>query len=58
MHYAGAQVPGRRDVPGRGGTGIPRYPTNIYYNVSTNAQEVDEYQTLYDAADLRRQSPG
>ena len=31
-----------------GGTAIPRYPTNIYYNVSTNAQEVDEYQTLYD----------
>ncbi|MBV9485295.1 MAG: Ig-like domain-containing protein, partial [Frankiaceae bacterium] len=31
-----------------GATAIPRYPTNIYYNVSTNAQEVDEYQTLYD----------
>ena len=31
-----------------GAAAIPRYPTNIYYNVSTNAQEVDEYQTLYD----------
>ncbi|MGO9752880.1 MAG: beta strand repeat-containing protein, partial [Solirubrobacteraceae bacterium] len=31
-----------------GATAIPRYPTNIYYNVSTNAQEVDEYETLYD----------
>ena len=31
-----------------GVTAIPRYPTNIYYNVSTNAQELDEYQTLYD----------
>jgi Invasin, domain 3 len=31
-----------------GATAVPRYPTNIYYNVSTNAQEVDEYQTLYD----------
>jgi hypothetical protein len=31
-----------------GGTAIPRYPTNIYYNVSTDAQEVDEYQMLYD----------
>ena len=30
-------------------TAIPRYPTNIYYNVSTNAQEVDEYQTIYDS---------
>jgi hypothetical protein len=26
---------------------IPRYPTNIYYNVSTEAQELDEYNTLY-----------
>ena len=33
-----------------GATAIPRYPTNIYYNVSTNAQEVDEYQTLYDSS--------
>ena len=33
-----------------GATGIPRYPTNIYYNVATAAQEVDEYETLYDSA--------
>jgi hypothetical protein len=26
---------------------IPRYPTNIYYNVSTEAQELDEYNQLY-----------
>ncbi len=26
---------------------IPRYPTNIYYNVSTEAQEVDEFNALY-----------
>jgi Immunoglobulin I-set domain len=26
---------------------IPRYPTNIYYNVSTEAQELDEFNTLY-----------
>ncbi len=30
-----------------GAIAIPRYPTNIYYNVSTNAQEVDEYNYLY-----------
>jgi hypothetical protein len=29
------------------GQAIPRYPTNIYYNVSTEAQELDEYNTLY-----------
>jgi hypothetical protein len=32
-----------------GATAIPRYPTNIYYNASTNAQEIDEYETLYDS---------
>ncbi len=26
---------------------IPRYPTNIYYNVSTEQQEVDEFNSLY-----------
>jgi hypothetical protein len=26
---------------------IPRYPTNIYYNVSTEAQEVSEFNELY-----------
>ena len=26
---------------------IPRYPTNIYYNASTEAQEVSEFNTLY-----------
>jgi hypothetical protein len=45
--------PAGRFAPGQpfgdaGGIAVPRYPTNIYYNVSTNAQEIDEYQTLYD----------
>ncbi len=26
---------------------IPRYPTNIYYNASTEAEAVDEYNTVY-----------
>jgi len=26
---------------------VPRHPFNIYYNVSTDAQELDEYNTLY-----------
>ena len=26
---------------------VPRHPINIYYNVSTDAQELDEYNTLY-----------
>ncbi len=29
------------------GQAIPRYPTNIYYNVSTEAEAVDEFNTLY-----------
>jgi hypothetical protein len=45
---AEAYAPGSTftDGPARA---IPRYPTNIYYNVSTEAQEVDEYNTLYTA---------
>ena len=31
-----------------GAQAIPRYPTNIYYNVSTQAEEVDEFNHLYD----------
>ena len=27
----------------------PRHPINVFYNVATNAQELDEYNTLYDA---------
>jgi hypothetical protein len=30
---------------------IPRYPTNIYYNVSTEAQEVDEFNALYTSVE-------
>jgi hypothetical protein len=29
---------------------VPRYPTNIYYNVSTQAEETDEFNYLYQAA--------
>ena len=46
--YGGAGYPAGASFQDAGGTAIPRYPTNIYYNVATNAQEVDEYQTLYD----------
>ncbi|MFL5864074.1 MAG: hypothetical protein ACJ780_25435, partial [Solirubrobacteraceae bacterium] len=48
--YTGPQATAGAAFQDAGATGIPRYPTNIYYNVSTNAQEVDEYQTLYDSA--------
>jgi hypothetical protein len=33
--------------PDAGAQAEARYPTNIYYNVSTEAQEVDEYNHLY-----------
>ncbi len=46
--YGGSETPAGASFPDTGATAVPRYPTNIYYNVSTNAQEVDEYQTLYD----------
>jgi hypothetical protein len=47
--YTGTEYPSGATFQDAGATGIPRYPTNIYYNVSTNAQEVDEYETLYDS---------
>jgi Immunoglobulin I-set domain len=31
---------------------VPRHPINIYYNASTEAQEVDEYNTLYEPSSL------
>jgi hypothetical protein len=46
--YSAATNPAGSTFSDTGATAIPRYPTNIYYNVSSNAQEVDEYQTLYD----------
>ena len=46
--YSGTEYPAGASFSDAGAAAIPRYPTNIYYNVSTNAQEVDEYQTLYD----------
>jgi hypothetical protein len=44
---AGTEAAATSAFPDAGATGIPRYPTNIYYNVSTNAEEIDEYNTLY-----------
>jgi hypothetical protein len=38
--------------PVSGAQAEARYPTNIYYNVSTEAQEVDEYNHLYLPASL------
>jgi hypothetical protein len=29
---------------------VPRHPINVYYNASTEAQELDEYNTLYPSA--------
>ena len=29
---------------------VPRHPINVYYNVSTDAQELDEYNSLYTSS--------
>ena len=47
--YTGTTYPTGATFTDGGATAVPRYPTNIFYNVSTNAQEVDEYQTIYDS---------
>jgi hypothetical protein len=45
--YAGSEYPaGATFVDGTAQV-VPRHPINIYYNASTQAQEVDEYNTLY-----------
>jgi len=50
----GATYTGATFAPGQAFTDgtaevAPRHPINIFYNASTEAQEVDEYNTLYDA---------
>jgi hypothetical protein len=47
VNYTGATYPaGSTFVDGTAQV-VPRHPINIYYNASTEAQEVDEYNTLY-----------
>jgi hypothetical protein len=36
-------------LPGTSAHVVPRHPVNVYYNASTDAMELDEYQTLYPA---------
>jgi hypothetical protein len=43
-----SEYPAGSSFTDAGATAIPRYPTNIYYNAATNAQEINEYETLYD----------
>ena len=41
------QIPAGQTFTDGPAQAVPRYPKNIYYNVATQAQEVDEYNTLY-----------
>jgi hypothetical protein len=47
LEVSSPQIPAGQTFTDGGAQAIPRYPENIYYNVSTQAQEVDEYNTLY-----------
>jgi hypothetical protein len=51
VNYTGATYPAGSTfvVPGTSAQVVPRHPVNIYYNAGTDAQELDEYQTLYPA---------
>jgi len=51
VNYTGAEYPADSTfvVPGTSAQVVPRHPVNIYYNAGTDAQELDEYQTLYPA---------
>jgi hypothetical protein len=41
------QIPAGQTFTDGPAQAVPRYPENIYYNVATQAQEVDEYNALY-----------
>jgi hypothetical protein len=45
--YTGAQYPAAATFVDGTAQVAPRHPINIYYNASTEAQQVDEYNTLY-----------
>ena len=46
-NYSGPEyLPGETFLDGTAQV-VPRHPINVYYNASTEAQEVDEYNTLY-----------
>ncbi|MGO9873049.1 MAG: fibronectin type III domain-containing protein [Acidimicrobiia bacterium] len=48
--YTGTEYPASAAFPDGTFEGVPRHPINIYYNTSTEAQAVDEYNTLYVAS--------
>jgi hypothetical protein len=50
VDYTGAEYPADATfaLPGTNAQVVPRHPINIYYNASTDYQELNEYQTLYD----------
>jgi hypothetical protein len=50
VNYTGATYPADSTwvEPGTNAQVVPRHPINIYYNASTDYQELNEYQTLYD----------
>ena len=51
-NYSGLEFqPGETFVDGTAQV-VPRHPINIYYNASTEAQELDEYNTLYEPPSL------
>ncbi|HYB27696.1 MAG TPA: hypothetical protein VEF89_13835 [Solirubrobacteraceae bacterium] len=49
VSYTGAEYPADSTfvVPGTSAQVVPRHPVNIYYNASTDYQELNEYQSIY-----------
>jgi hypothetical protein len=45
--YSGDEYPAGTSFVDGSAQVVPRHPINIFYNTSTEAQEVDEYNTLY-----------
>jgi hypothetical protein len=59
LNVAGAQYPagaqftltGAGADSGKSVTTVPRYPTNVFYNTSTESQQLDEYNWIYHAGE-------
>jgi hypothetical protein len=59
LNVAGAQYPagtqftltGSGADAGKTVTTVPRYPTNVFYNTSTESQQLDEYNWIYHAGE-------
>jgi hypothetical protein len=57
LSLAGEMWPAGTAFTNDGVTAVPRYPTNVYYNTATQAQQLDEYNWLYTSPPVGNCTP-